>query len=376
MSETTQQPKYIQLADHLRELIHTGELKVGDRLPSYVEFYRRFGATTATVQRVCNILEKEQLIERRLGSGVYVAQPSQETTGNIGLIASLAFQAPKSPYHVRLMGALTQAVASSGQHLLYLGTKDSWDPNACHKVDGVLLVSDDPVPVVEQLPPNFPVVSLLAVEENMTCVGIDEYHAGRLAARHLVEKGHRRIACLMERELHDCRRRLAGISDVLLEAGIQAEANWMRLTDNVCDPDILQKIAQPYRKWACDEMMDWLANGWQETGCTAIIVQNEVAAIGVVQTFQATGIQVPEQVSVITFDGTEVCDLITPHISAVAIPLEQIGIKAVEVLTQQIQNARYEPQTLTLPLHLRLGDSVRTIGPQQKHAEKMLVGYG
>ncbi len=368
MSETTQQPKYIQLADHLRELIQTGELQVGDRLPSYVEFYRRFGATTATVQRVCNILEGERLIERRLGSGVYVAEPTRELTGNIGLIASIAFQAPKSPYHVRLMGALTQAVSSSGQHLLYLGTKDSWDPSAACKVDGILLVSDDPVPVVQQLPPNFPVVSLLAVENNMNCVGIDEYHAGRLAARHLVEKGHRRIACLMERQLHDCRRRLAGITDVLLEAGIQPEASWMRLTDNVCDPDILQKIAQPYRKWACDEMMDWLAHGWEETGCTAIIVQNEVAAIGVVQTLQATGIKVPEEVSVITFDGTELCDLITPHISAVAIPLEQIGVKAVEVLTHQIQNARYQPQTLTLPLHLRLGDSVISKEPDQKPA--------
>jgi DNA-binding LacI/PurR family transcriptional regulator len=108
-------------------------------------------------------------------------------------------------------------------------------------------------------------------------------------------------------------------------------------------------------------MMDWLAKEWEETGCTAIIVQNEVAAIGVVQTLQATGIKVPEEVSVITFDGTEVCDLITPHISAVAIPLEQIGIKAVEVLTNQIQNDRYQPQTLTLPLHLRLGDSVKDL---------------
>lgn len=44
--------------------------------------------------------------------------------------------------------------------------------------------------------------------------------------------------------------------------------------------------------------------GWRETGCSAILVQNDVAAIGVIQILQKEGIKVTEEVSVMGFDGT------------------------------------------------------------------------
>jgi len=359
MINTSAEPKYIQLANHVRELIATGELQVGDRLPSYVEFYRRFGATTATVQRVCHLLEQEQLIERRSGSGIYVAVPRRERTNNIGLIATAAHQTPRTPLHIRLMGALNQAAASADQHLLYLGTETNWDENAMNNVDGVLVCGTEyPGTTFKNLPPQLPVVSLLNLIEGINSVGIDEYQAGRVVARHLVEAGHRHIACLLEKQPLECRRRLAGVIDYLHENGIEMETSSIRLTDRVYAPEQNWSTDQPYREWACRQMQDWLKNGWQQSGCTALIVQNEVAAIGAIQTLQAAGINVPEDVSIITFDGTELCDLISPSICAVTLPLEQIGTKAVERLLQKIELNDKETQATVLPIQLRLGQSV------------------
>lgn len=362
MNEAPPKLKYVQLAQYLREQIQSGELQAGDRLPTYAELYRRFGATTATVQRVCNLLEQERLIERRSGSGVYVAPPRRPKTHRIGLIASAAHQAPTIPFHTRLMGALATAVADSKQQLLYLGTEDAWDAGASSHVDGILVIGvENPTSTFKNLPPNIPVISLLNIIEGINSVGIDEYQAGRMAANHLLNAGHRRIACLMEKFPIECRRRVAGIADALLERGITTEANWVRLTEKVYSPDSSWKTDQPYREWACREMEDWLNNGWAEAGCSALIVQNEVAAIGAIQTIQATGMQVPDQISVITFDGTELCDLISPQISAVALPLEQIGTKAIEVLNQQIKSKESQWQSTILPIQLRPGQSVRTL---------------
>ena len=359
MTTTSAEPKYIQLANHVRQLIQSGELKAGDRLPSYVEFYRRFGATTATVQRVCHLLEQEQLIERRSGSGIYVAQPRRARTNNICLIASAAHQTPRTPFQTRLIGALNQAATGAGQHLLYLGTEAGWYKNAMDNVDGVLVCGTEyPDTTFENLPAQLPVVSLLNIIEGVNSVGIDEYQAGRMAARHLLEARHRRIACLMERQPLECRRRLAGVTDYLQENGIELEADWTRLTGKVYAPENSWNTDQPYREWACQQMQEWLDNGWREAGCTALIVQNEVAAIGAIQTLQAAGIQVPEEVSVITFDGTELCDLISPSISAVALPLEQIGTRAVELLLQQIERNDNQTQAIVLPIQLRPGQSV------------------
>jgi len=108
-------------------------------------------------------------------------------------------------------------------------------------------------------------------------------------------------------------------------------------------------------------MCAWLREGWLETGCTAILVQNDIAAIGVIQMLQKEGIRVPEQVSVIGFDGTELCDLISPRVSAVALPFEQIGAKAMEMLNQQIAGEQSSPQVIMLPVDLREGESVAAV---------------
>lgn len=358
MADTTQKLKYIQLADHLRERIRSGELKVGDRLPSYAEMYREHGATSATMQRVCDVLEQENLIERRHSSGVYVAEPRRVLTGNIGFIGSAPYKAKKNPFYMHLMDGVQQAADAKHQHLLYLGTDHSWDVSACAKIDGLLLCNiEDPKEILDELPPHLPCISLLTILDGLTCVGVDDYRGAQMAVRHLLSLGHRRIACLMEKLPSEGRRRFAGYHDALLEAGIEEEPGWVRLTDT------LGKVEtdQPYREWASLQMRAWLQEGWKEAGCTAILVQNEIAAIGVIQVLQKEGIRVPEDVSVMGFDGTEICDLISPRLCAVTLPLEQIGAKAMEIINQQIGGEKLAAQAITLPVSLRAGESVALV---------------
>lgn len=364
MATTSAKPKYVQLADHLRDLIEVGELKVGDRLPSYAEMYRRFGATPATAQRVCDLLEQERLIERRSGSGIYVKEPPRFLTGNIGFIGHTVGTIPRNPFYAHLMDGVHQALKKERQQLFHLGTLDAWDVAHLNKVDGVLLCSiEDPTPILRQLPANMPRVSAFSLAEGVTCVGVDDYRGARMAMRHLIERGHRRIACLMEEFLSAGQRRFAGYRDALRETGIEPEPEWIRLTSSVFSRDDQPewKTAQPYREWASRHMDAWLQQGWRETGCTAILVQNEVAAFGVIQTLQKEGIKVPQDVSVIGFDGTELCDLISPCLSAVALPLAEIGAKAVEVLNRQIIGEPSSEQTILLPLTLRPGESIASL---------------
>jgi LacI family transcriptional regulator len=74
---------------------------------------------------------------------------------------------------------------------------------------------------------------------------------------------------------------------------------------------------------------------------------------------------VPEEVSVMGFDGTEMCDLVSPRITAVALPFEQIGIKAIEILNRQISGEQSLPQAIMLPLGLRAGESVAAVAEIQ-----------
>lgn len=373
MAETIEKPKYVQLADHLRGLINSGELKVGDRLPSYTEMYRQFGVATATAQGVYDLLEREHIIERRPGSGIYVAEPQRNLTGNIGFIGGANYKSPNLPFYQLLMEGMQQSIGVGRRHLLYLGTDEDWDVGACEKIDGLLLCNiEKPEAILRQLPPHIPRVSVLTIVDGVTSVGVDDYRGAQMAVRHLIEQGHRRIACLMEKFPSESRRRYSGYRDALLEAGIEADPRWGRLTDAV-DREALQWTAQPYREWARQQMTDWLENDWRELGCTAILAQNEIAAISVMQVLQKEGTEVPGDVSVMGFDGTDLCDLVSPRLSAVSLPLAEIGATAIEVLNRQIDGEPASTQAVMLPLSLRPGESVALVGPSLEASPKPSV---
>lgn len=352
--------KYIQLAAQLRGLIESGELKAGDRLPSYTEMYSRFGATPATSQRVHDLLAEDNLIERRPGRGVFVSDPQRQVTGMIGFVGStLSRHLSTSPFYSDLMAGIQRVLQDNGQQLVHMGSAEAWNEDAYAKVDGILLCNIEAAsPVLSLLPPHLPRVSSLIMFDDISSVGVDDYRGAQLAVRHLLGLGHRKIACLMEGYLSEGRRRMAGYRDAMVEAGIDVNPSWTRMAGGVFDGKTNWKTAQPYAEWGRQEMTAWLQEGWLETGCTALLVQNEISAIAAMQILQMQGIDVPGDISIMGFDGTEICDVVSPTLCAVAVPLAEIGARAAELLNQRIAGDRSEPENIVLPVTIRPGGSV------------------
>jgi DNA-binding LacI/PurR family transcriptional regulator len=104
-------------------------------------------------------------------------------------------------------------------------------------------------------------------------------------------------------------------------------------------------------------MQSWLQEGWRETRCTALLAQNDLAAIGAMRAFQKAGIRVPEDVSVVGFDGTELCEYLAPQLSSVEIPLREIGAQAVKVLLDRLRQPSGKAETLVLPTRFQARES-------------------
>ena len=356
VKEKTAQPRYQALAAELRGQILRRELMPGDRLPSFSQLRARHGATPTTAERVYGVLEQEGLVERRQGSGTYVLERKKVLTGNIGYIGSEIAGERLNPFRTLVMAGVHREIDKQERHLLYMGNDDNLKIDAVEKVDGVLICNiEDTASVIAKLPAGMPRVSLLNVAPDTISVVADDVGGGRKAVEKLMELGHRRIACLMEKTPSLPRRRLAGYHDAMLHAGIDPNPRWIRLTGKV--PTALG-LEQTYLHWARQEMRDWLASDWEELGCTAIVVQNEEAAIGVLQVLQEAGIQVPQQVSVVGFDGTEMCEMVIPRLSTVQLPLMEVGGKGVQILTHLIEGEAIQTQTIVLPVYLRERDSI------------------
>lgn len=357
-AKANNQPKYLVLAGQFRERIRSNELKVGDRLPTFAEMREKFGVTLGTVERTYSFLEQEGLIERQQGRGTFVADQKRVLTGNIGFIGSAIAYEHKSPFSTYLMEGIRQAMGATQQNLLCLDV--NWEVNCmageqcCEYIDGLLCNLENPFHLLQALPARLPRVSLLNVVEGMTSVVIDDYRSAKTAVGYLQNLGHRRIACLMEEIPSLARRRFAGYRDAMAEAGMDAAPGWARLAESA----IKAYKTQHYFQWGRHQMSLWLEEGFGKLGCTALFVQNETAAIGVMQVLQEEGWKVPEDISVMGFDGTELCDYVAPRLTAMESPLAQIGAKAVEMLNRQIAGETSEAQTITLPVNLHKGNSV------------------
>ena len=72
---------YRQIADQIRRLIAKGEVAPGERLPAERDLARRLGVSRPSLREALIALEVEGLLEVRVGSGIYVAQPGGGAPG-------------------------------------------------------------------------------------------------------------------------------------------------------------------------------------------------------------------------------------------------------------------------------------------------------
>lgn len=95
-------PIYVRIQRHFIDRISSGELTVGDRLPTEMEIARNFGTSRATVQSAMSRLVHEGLIAKQVGRGTFVANNRHTATIDLD--------------HVR---SFEEDVASFGDHVTY-----------------------------------------------------------------------------------------------------------------------------------------------------------------------------------------------------------------------------------------------------------------
>lgn len=347
-------PRYAFIAQDLRRQIAAGELAPGDRLPSFAHM-RAQGISQNTMEKVYILLESEGLIDRAGGSGVYVADGTPRKRTSTGIIGYVGGPSPQpQQYGMHLYGAHIQqgareAAKKHGLHLMLLDA-DS-DADVWRKLDGVLSLEQD-------VPAGIPRVHLMTVGETGPSVVADE-DAGIIAAvNHLAALGHRRIAYLIDPHEPYHSQRLNAYRAGLHANRIQPDAQWVRHIRNVWEH------ANAFVGAAAQRMEEWLREDWHRVGCTALLCQNDQVAIGALQALRAAGLGVPDDVSVIGFDGTEAADFASPRLTTIEVPLYDIGAAGVELLLQRIATGtapKVRDTIRALPTSLRIGGSTAPV---------------
>ncbi len=153
----------------------------------------------------------------------------------------------------------------------------------------------------------------------------------RLALEHLAELGHRRVAYAYDAEFLFGEARLR--RDAFLEI-----APTLGMLPSLIDV-----------RGDRSGLRDYLA---LPPAHSAIVAQNEDLAASIVRGLQAHGVAVPTEVSVVGFDSTDFCDLVSPRLTAISQPLSSLGRRAVQMLSETIDGGRPTPFENVFPCGL------------------------
>ena len=90
---------------------------------------------------------------------------------------------------------------------------------------------------------------------------------------------------------------------------------------------------------------------------TALFAMSDVIAFGAIRALVSAGFRVPQDVSVIGFDGITMSRYCVPVMTTIVQPSEQIALQSIELLINQIEHGA-PAQTITLQPELQQGESV------------------
>ena len=183
--------------------------------------------------------------------------------------------------------------------------------------------------------------------ENLSSVSADDRLASRMAIDALIAQGHRRIAIIGgDREVSDTTKlRYQGCLDAFEARGIAF--------DCALDYENVRFSYEGGYRAACS-LLD------RGRSFTALFAMSDVMAIGVIRALNDRGLKVPEDVSVMGFDGLQVGAFIQPRLSTVCQDPQELAKRSVEILLENIENMQ-PPRYETVPVQIQLRESVQKV---------------
>lgn len=342
--------KYQELKDYVYNLIQNGTLKSGDRLYSENELSAMFGISRQTVRKAIGMLEEEGVLRRVRGSGTYVGDNRQENLEKRNRIAVVTTYVDSYIFPKTIQG-IEKVLFEHGYSVQIAFTNNTLvreknvleDIISRNDVAGVIVEgtkSGLPNPnidlyrklIARKIPILF--INTYYPELEVPHVSLNDVKAAYLAVNYLIEKGHRDIGAVFKLDDGQGRLRYLGYLQAMEDAGLGVTDSRMVWIDT----DEAKQLS------LC---MDKIWNRLES--CSALLCYNDQVAFALIRLLTQRGIKVPQQISVISIDDSDLALHSEVPITSLPHPKENLGAKAAENLLEMIaghcRNATFEFET-------------------------------
>jgi DNA-binding LacI/PurR family transcriptional regulator len=341
------QPLYQRILRQLEDDIRQGRLRPGDRLPAEAELERQWGVSRITVGRAVRELQNLGLVHRVQGSGTFVneaALPGAPTPPRSRLVAAIFPEIERNGVPEILAG-IEEACGAAGLLATFHNSRNDLDAEA-RLIEGAAAGGCAGIILYPCFSPlgNAGLYSRLAlarfplalVDRSVEVLDLPLFacdNEGSMAglARHVVGRGHRRIAflCHSIENISSEQERFRGYARALLEAGIPLDPDLVCRTSP--DPAVGQRRpGREERDHLAAAALDRLLALPEPPGC--VMAVNDLLAISLMRAAQNRGLRIPADLAVTGFDNIDAGDLADTPLTTVAQPFRGIGRAAVAFL--------------------------------------------
>ncbi|NCN98305.1 MAG: LacI family transcriptional regulator [Rhodoferax sp.] len=300
---------------------------------------RLAGVSPSTVSRILNgtavvHAEKTKAVNDAIVKLGFTPNPmARGLAGGRSLSIGVITQAIDSPYYGITMRGIEDELNPSGYSSLYVsGHWNTKTESSCvdmllsRRVDGIIVLTGRiPDTVLKSCAKKIPVVvtgrSLKA--SRLLSLTFDSIEGGRLATQHLIELGHRDIACITGNMKHpDAIDRLQGYQQALASACISNDPALV-VTGDFTEESGLKAVKK------------LLSSG---RTFTAIFASNDQMALGAALGLHQHGLKVPKDVSLVGFDDLPAATYTLPPLTTIHVSAYELGRLAGSSMLDLIDN--------------------------------------
>ena len=361
-------PKYLAMKECVVKKIKSGELAHGVALPTEESLAKTFSVSRGTVRQALGDLEREGMIQRVQGRGMFVTTEQQPSRQQLDIFALISFQLREN-FFPALVHGFEQASATIQHQVLVSNSNNDVGRQADlvlqmidAAVGGVALVpvtsASTPAHHIRQLQKNqIPVVFCHRSAEGIPapCVTWSGREVGRQAAQALLEAGHRRIGMIRDYSTTLIREYEAGLRESLVEAGLAPSALAVAtFGDHLSEMAASKAIAK-----ALTSLLS------APDRPTAIFCGNVSEAEQVYLQASDFGLRIPHDLSLIYFGGSLRGHGLAERMTCASVAEHDVGAKAAQLLHEMRcgKRALDNDERIEFPITLLPGE---TIGPPAK----------
>ena len=337
-----QEAKYQKVVNWILEEIEAGRLQTGDRLMSEEKMSEKFGLCRQTIRRATRELVDRNIVTRVQGSGTYIGDVSsrrKERHMNVAVVSTF-YESYIFPPTLRGI----EKALSKAEYAMQVSFTDNKVENETgvlkailqkDNIDGLIVEPSNgmlPNPNIkyyqEIMDRHIPLIFFNDVYPKLQvpCVRLDDEGIAKKATELLIHAGHKKIAGIFKMDDGQGSRRFSGYAQALMDAELKYDSRNVIWIDTVAQLDL-------------KELEEYLF--LRMKGCTGVVCYNDQVAMQIIDLALNRGIRVPEDLSVVSIDDSNLAEICKVPFTSFPHPKEKLGEKVAENLLKMIENPMF-----------------------------------